>query len=345
MTQKRPPVGDALLEKILEGLQTLELGEMGRALDESLGAPDGTETRLAWLWRLLEPQVRRRLEGRVERRFRESRLPERKTLAGFDFAFQPSLDRDLVLELNTLRFIDQGRNILLAGMSGTGKSHLAKALGLTACSSNRRVRYTTSADMLACLNASLADDTLSLALKPYTRADLLIIDEVGLEQVERKEASRSGLVQKVLLPRYNDNRSTVITSNIPWEAWADYLDDQLGATALLDRLIHRSHVIVINGPSWRDHEHRREAQNAARGGAATVTTTPLASPESAAAPAASASLTEQSTQLPGRASQARAQPEPPASSRPAAPRAGVAELPEQRGQRRAAGKAHEGEGP
>ena len=79
-----------------------------------------------------------------------------------------------------------------------------------------------------------------------------------MEQVERKAASRSGLMQKVLLPRYNEQLSTVITSNIPWEAWGEYLDDHLGATALLDRLLHRSHVIVINGPSWRDHEHQQD---------------------------------------------------------------------------------------
>jgi DNA replication protein DnaC len=289
MTRKSPPADDPLLNSIIEGLEILELGEVRGLLEQSLGAPDGAETRLGWLWRLLEPQVRRRLEGRVERRFRQSRLPERKTLAAYDFAFQPSLDRDLVMEFNTLRFIDQGRNVLLAGMSGTGKSHLAKALGLAACTANRRVLYTTSADMLVRLNASLADDTLVMALKPYTRAELLIIDEVGLEQVERKEASRSGLVQKVLLPRYNENRSTIVTSNIPWEAWGDYLDDQLGATALLDRLIHRSHVIVINGPSWRDHEHRQETQQAKRAGPLT------------AAPAASAADTPAHQESPVRA--------------------------------------------
>ncbi len=258
MTKKSPPP-DHLLNTIVEGLDVLGLREVRRTLEQSPAALDSAETRLEWLWRLLEPQVRRRREGRVERRIRESRLPERKTFEAFDFLFQPSLDRDLVMELNTLRFIDHGKNILLAGMSGTGKSHIAKALALSACVANRRVLYATSANMLARLNASLADDTLAQALKPFTRAQLLVIDEVGLEQVERREASRSGLIQKVLLPRYNESRSTIITSNIPWEAWADYLDDQLGATAVLDRLLHRSHVIVINGPSWRDHEHRQEA--------------------------------------------------------------------------------------
>lgn len=91
-----------------------------------------------------------------------------------------------------------------------------------------------------------------------TRAELLVVDEVGLEQVERNEARRSGLMQKVLLPRYNQQLSTVITSNIPWESWGDYLGDHLGATALVDRLLHHSHVIVINGPSYRDWEHKQD---------------------------------------------------------------------------------------
>jgi DNA replication protein DnaC len=243
-------------------LAVLELNEVRRILEQSLAQPVADQTRLAWLWQLLEPQVKQRLERRVERRIRDARLPVRKTFESFDFSFQPGLDRDLVMELNTLRFIDQGRNILLAGMSGTGKSHIALALALSACVANRRVLYSSSADMLARLIASLADGTLAVALTPYVRAQLLVVDEVGLEQVERKEARRSGLMQKVLLPRYKERRSTVITSNIPWEAWGDYLDDHLGATALLDRLIHHSHVIVINGPSWRDHEHRKQAETA-----------------------------------------------------------------------------------
>jgi DNA replication protein DnaC len=266
---KRPTkttLPDDFLKTIDDGLAVLGLEEMRRALEAVLAEPGKDESRLAWLWRIVEPQVRVRLENRVERRVRDARLPVRKTFAAFEFAFQPKLDRDLVMELATLRFVDQGKNILLAGMSGTGKSHIALALGLLACNANRRVMYTTSADMLARLNMSLADDSLAQALKPYTRAELLIIDEVGMEQVERQAASRSGLMQKVLLPRYNEQRSTVVTSNIPWDAWGEYLDDHLGATALIDRLLHRSHVIVINGPSYRDWVHKQEATAAAGDG-------------------------------------------------------------------------------
>ena len=260
----RPPTPtrtpDERLRQIEIGLTTLGLKEMLQALQEALATPAPEETRLDWLWRILEPQVRKRLENRIESRVKDAKLPVRKTFQAFDFAFQPTLDRDLILELATLRFVDQGRNVLLAGMSGTGKSHIALALGLVACVANRRVLYTSSSAMLARLTASLADGTLASALKPYTRAELLIVDEVGLEQLERKSATRSGLFQKVLLPRHNRQLSTVITSNIAWEAWGQFLDDQLGAAALLDRLLERSHVIVINGPSYREWLHKQDVE-------------------------------------------------------------------------------------
>lgn len=254
----RTPTPQATLERIQNALTELELPQMRQALDRTLAEPEPDQSRLDWLWTLVEPQIQTRLERRVERRIKESRLPVRKTFVEFNWDFQPTLDRDLILELATLRFLAEGKNLLLGGESGTGKSHIAQALALQACVDNRRVRYTTSADLLADLNASLADNTLEEALKPYVRADLLLLDEVGLEQVERKTASRSRLMQKVIFPRYNARRSTIITSNIPWEAWTDYLDDQFGATAILDRLLHHSHVISIIGPSYRDWVHKQE---------------------------------------------------------------------------------------
>jgi DNA replication protein DnaC len=252
---------DPLLARLREAFDILRLPKALESFEELLSSPGPERSRVEWLWALLEPQVTARVESRIERRIRESRLPERKTLASFEFDFQKKLDKDLVLELGTLAFLDKGMNILLAGWSGTGKSHIAKALALAACVQNRRVRYTTSEKMLAMLNASLADETLEKEVKQFTRPGLLVIDEVGLEQVERTVASRSGLMQKVLIPRYDRHLSTIITSNIDWKDWGEYLGDHLGAAAILDRLIHRSHVIVIEGPSYRDHEHKKNQRS------------------------------------------------------------------------------------
>jgi DNA replication protein DnaC len=258
MAKRKSSEENGLPDRLREAFDILRLPKAKQRLDELLCAPEAEMSRLEWLWSLLEPQVVARVESRIERRIRKSRLPERKTLAAFDFDFQKKLDKDLVLELGTLAFVDQGWNVLLAGWSGTGKSHIAKALGLAGCVANRRVRYTTSEKMLTELNASLVDKTLEEELKNFTLPELLVLDEVGLEQVERKIASRCGLMQKVLIHRYTKHLSTIITSNIDWKDWGDYLGDHLGAAAILDRLIHRSHVIVIEGPSYREHEHNKQ---------------------------------------------------------------------------------------
>lgn len=258
MTRRKTP--DKLASAVFDGLDTLGLDVLREALEQELANPATELQRLEWLWKILEPQVRTRIERRIERKIKTARFPARKTLDTFDFAFQPKLDKSLIMELATLRFIDKGVNVLLAGMSGTGKTHIATALGLAACIDDRRVVFTTSAKLLTKLGASLADDTLSRVIKPYIRAELLILDEVGLEQIERRSPSRSGLLQKVLFPRHDSHRSTIITSNIPWEAWGDYLDDHLGAAAILDRLIQRSRVIVINGPSYREHAHKLDLE-------------------------------------------------------------------------------------
>ncbi len=263
-TKRKTETPDDVVARIRFAFDTLRIPKARQRFDEILAAPKQDLTRIEWLHEILDLQVRSRIESRIERRIRESKLPERKTLAAFDFDFQSKLDKDLVLELGTLAFLDQGRNLLLAGWSGTGKSHIAMAIALSACAANRRVRYTTNADMLTTLNASLAADTLPKTVKRYTLPELLLIDEVGLEQVERRIANRAGLMQKVLIPRHNERRSTIITSNIPWKEWGDYLGDQLGAAAILDRLIHHSHVIVIEGPSWREHEHKQDVETARR---------------------------------------------------------------------------------
>ena len=259
MSPKKKP--DKLARKVSDAFDDLGLPIMRETLQQQLAKPDDGLSRLEWLWTIVEPQLRTRIERRIERRIRAARMPARKTLDSFDFAFQPSLDKDLIMELATLRFIDDGVNVLLAGMSGTGKTHIALALAMAACVDNRSVLYTSSAAMLAKLNASLADMTLNKAIRPFVRSHLLVIDEVGLEQVERKSASRSGLLQKVLFARHQNRHSTIITSNIPWEAWGDYLDDHLGAAAILDRLIQRSRVIIINGPSYREHAHQQDIKS------------------------------------------------------------------------------------
>ena len=173
MTRRKTP--DKLAHAVFDGLDTLGLDVLREALEQELASPDTGLQRLEWLWKILEPQVRTRIERRIDRKIKTARFPARKTLDTFNFAFQPKLDKSLIMELATLRFIDKGLNVLLAGMSGTGKSHIAIALGLAACIDDRRVLYTSSASMLAKLNASLADDTLTRAVRPYVLSPVTLI--------------------------------------------------------------------------------------------------------------------------------------------------------------------------
>lgn len=142
-------------------------------------------------------------------------------------------------------------------MSGTGKSHIAIAIAYLACAAGFRTRYTTSADMLADLSAALATGALSETLKQYTRPDLLLVDEVGLDRPERDSQPDAQLFYKVVRPRYESPRSTIITSNIDWDAWGTYLGDDLASVAILDRLIHHGHLLTIEGPSYRAAQHSK----------------------------------------------------------------------------------------
>ena len=256
MARKKTHQPDPLIQRIKDALVELRMPVMADQLDEEIasGPPDG-DTRLDFVWRLVEPQLRYRKERAVQRRIDNARFPAYKSLDDFDFRFQKGVDQDRVLELATLEFVRRGQNLLVGGMSGTGKSHISIALGYLACAGGFRTRYTTSAQMLATLHASLATATLDEALKPFVRPELLIIDEVGLDRPERDTSRDAQLFYRVVSPRYEAPRATIITSNIPWESWGDSLGDDIATVAILDRLIHHGHLLTIDGPSYRAAQH------------------------------------------------------------------------------------------
>ena len=209
------------------------------------------------LWRLVDAQQRARRERAMERRIKAARFPAPKTLDTFDFDFQSGVDRDQIFGLATLDWLEHRRSILFGGMSGTGKSHLAIALGHLACVHGYSVRYATSGGMLTELHLALTTQDLQQAMKPFVRCDLLVLDEVGLDQPERQvtKVSDASLFYKVMAARYAAARSCIITTNIEWDQWGEYLGDDVATAAILDRLVHHSHAITIEGPSWRAHQH------------------------------------------------------------------------------------------
>lgn len=256
--EKRQQEQTTTTERLRTALRDLRLTEMLASLESELSTgPRDDDTRLDFLWRLVESQWIARTQRSLDYRVRRAGLPELKTLDDFDFGFQPELDKDRVIELSSLDFIRRGQNLLVAGMSGTGKSHICIAIGHLACRAAIRTRYTTSANMLAELGAAAAVGDLDEALREYVRPDLLIVDEVGLDRVERAAVADAQLFYKVIRPRHEAARSTAITSNIDWEDWGKYLGDDVAAAAVLDRLIEHGHLITIKGPSWRAQEHAR----------------------------------------------------------------------------------------
>lgn len=260
MTKRKnqPPMETTtLLQHIRGHLKELRLIKINELLDDELGRLEkGEHSATETLLRLFEAQVHHQRQQRIDRRFRDSKLPERKTFAGFDFDFQPGLDRKLVLELATMGFVSRRQGVILAGNSGTGKSHIAKALALEACKHGYRVRYTTAAAMLKTLFASLADDSLDQKLKLYLNPDVLVIDEVGFDRLEREDARNAALFFKVIDGRY-DKRTTVLTTNVDFEQLGDYLGDPVVTTAIVDRMVHHSTVISIKGPSWRLEQSKK----------------------------------------------------------------------------------------
>lgn len=242
--------------RIRTHLQTLKLTRMAAELDPVLAQAARDNLPLTHvLERLLATETQALLARRIERRIKESKLPERKLLSDFDFDFQTGIDQRQILELATLGFVERRQGLIIGGNSGTGKSHIAKAILLLACEKNYRCRYVTASAMLKDLLAGLADSSLDRKLKKYLSPELLLIDEIGFDRLEQEEASHrnASLFHKVIDGRYCKG-STIATTNIDFQALGDYLGDPVITTALVDRMVHHSIIISVNGPSWRKRQ-------------------------------------------------------------------------------------------
>jgi DNA replication protein DnaC len=261
---KPQPRGDAgLLERLRDHLDRLGLKELDGNLDAHLAwAHEHNPAALVLLERVFGEAAQQVRQRRVERRIDLCGLRVRKTLEAFDWAFQKHLNRALVENLATLAFIDNRDDLLITGKSGTGKSHILQALALRACEREIRVSYTRCVDLIDDLYAGLSDQTYERRLRKWARAEWLVIDDVGLGQLRRRddEPTAAHMLFNLLDSRH-EQAPTALTSNIKLGEWGKYLGDATLAAAILDRFAMTAIRIDIDGPSYRDHLAKKRAKD------------------------------------------------------------------------------------
>jgi DNA replication protein DnaC len=246
--------------KAAAALQTLGLTVAHAQLD-SLAQQAAAQ---AWsytdfLGRLLDSELAARLEKRVALNLQFAKFPYLKRLAQFDFSAQPSVDRRLIDELATGRYLGDGRNVLLLGPPGVGKTHLAIGLGVRVAELGHRVYFTTAMELARKLTRAVDANRLHRELNALQQPKLLIIDEIGYLPFDAVQAS---LLFQVICRRYQRNQSLVLTSNKAFSDWGSvFAEDPIMASAALDRLLHRSTVINVRGDSYRLREKKLAGQS------------------------------------------------------------------------------------
>lgn len=203
---------------------------------------------LALLMRLIEGEAHLRKDRSVERRIRLARFPVRKTLDQFDWTWPHKINRLQVQNLFRLQFIDDTANVVLIGGVGLGKTHLATALGYTACQHGHSVLFASAIDIVNTLAAAQASGRLKLDLNRYARPRVLIIDELGYLPIDKAGAD---LLFQIISQRY-ERGSTVITTNRVFKKWPEiFNNDSTLTSAVLDRLLHHAETVLLEGKSFR----------------------------------------------------------------------------------------------
>jgi len=251
-TMALKPAGAAVIDRVKRNLVGLKMPRALEVLDVALrGIERGETTALEAIDILLAEEVTLRENRRVKMALQMARLSAVKTLAGFDFSFQPSLDRNRIMALAGLQFVDRAEAVHLIGPPGTGKTHLSLALGVEAVKAGRSVYFGSLADIIATLSKAEREGALREKIRYFCRFSLLIVDEIGYLPVI---PGGGNLFFQLVNARY-EKGAMILTSNRGFAEWGDIFGDPVVATALLDRLLHHAVVFQVEGSSYRLREH------------------------------------------------------------------------------------------
>jgi DNA replication protein DnaC len=243
-----------MINQLIPQLKSLKLGGILDTLEvRNKEALTRKITYIEFLTLLMQDEIERRNQARFSRKLRKANFNPDKTLEGFDFEFNPAVDKKQIFDLATCHYIGRKENIWLLGQSGVGKTHLAQSFAHEACRRDIDVVFTTADRMVRDINGGRADGTFNQRISKYTRPPLLIVDEFALKLFKVQEAED---FYEVINQRC-ERGSTIITSNRTQEEWPEVFGDSLLASATIDRLTFRAHKIEIVGPSYRSDRNRK----------------------------------------------------------------------------------------
>ena len=241
------------IELVIEKCKALKLKAIADNLEQTTSLAEHRNwTPLQMIDHLFDLELQLRKKNKIERCFKQSKLYEKTTIDQFDFTFHGSRknQKSRIVNLMDLEFIKQRKDIILIGNPGVGKSFLAKCMAYAATQAGLKVLFTTAMDMINHLIAAEADHSLLKKLQYYQSQELLVIDEIGYLSLGTQG---SNLFFQVISARH-ERKSTVITTNRPFAQWGEIFDNTTVATAIADRLVYNSEILILEGPSYRKRD-------------------------------------------------------------------------------------------